>query len=166
MNMHGVGHHLQVTAWEKTPQDPDRDAYARSAFNRYYYGVFLTVRDMFRKMGLHSEKMRHASFPDVLSGKITKEFGNAQKRARRNDDFVLVKKIHKVKLSIHELKELVKKANEIRKVADYDPDEPVIFAGEPRFTLKSVDVTKAHDWGRNARILCGSILLVWEQINV
>ena len=71
-NMHGVGHHLQVTAWKKTPQDPDRDAYARSAFNRYYYGVFLTVRDMFRKMGLHWEEMRHASYPEALSGQLQK----------------------------------------------------------------------------------------------
>ena len=164
MNMHGVGHHLQVTAWKKTP--PDRDAYARSAFNRYYYGVFLTVRDMFRKMGLHWEEMRHASFPEVLSGQITKEFSKAKNRARKNNDYELEQKIHKVKSSIYALKELVTKANEIRKVADYEPDEPVLFTGEPRFSLKSVDVTEAHAWDGNARILCGSILPVWEQINV
>ena len=164
MDMHLVGHHLQLTAWKKTP--PDRDAYARSAFNRYYYGVFLTVRDMFRKMGLHWKEMRHASYPEVLSGKITREFRNAQKRARRNDDYELEQKIHIVKLSINELIELVTIANEIRKVADYEPEEPVLFTGEPRFSLKSVDVTNAHDWERNARTLCGSILPVWEQINV
>ncbi len=166
MNMHVVGHHLQVTAWEKTPQDPDRDAYARSAFNRYYYGVFLTVRDMFRKMGLHWEEMRHASYPETLSGHITKEFRKAEKKARKINDYELQQKIHKVKSSINALKDLVKTANQIRIVADYEPDEQVLFTGETRFSLKSVDVNEAHDWGSNAKILCGSILPVWEQINV
>ena len=161
--MHAVGHHLQLTAWEKTT--PDRDAFARSAFNRYYYGVFLTVRDMVQRMDSKWSKTTHAGYPELLAGKIRKRFSKELKRAKINGDLVLVNKIKIAKAATFTLKELVTLAYQTRVIADYRPNVPVNFTGEQRFSLYSVNVTEAHNWGEDVRVLCDSILPAWEQFN-
>lgn len=40
ISIHAVGHHLQKEAISAAPDE--KDAYARSAFNRYYYTMFAT----------------------------------------------------------------------------------------------------------------------------
>ena len=162
--MHEVGHHLQKTALAKT--DSDRDAYARSAFNRYYYGVFLTVRDMFREMDSQWSRLRHAAVPSLLSGTVAKELNRASRRARKNSDRVLEQQIEKAKRSVAELKKVVTTANEVRKIADYEPEELVDFGAAQRFSLRSVEITEAHKWGQRAAVLCQSILAAWKQIHV
>ena len=42
--MHTVGHHLEKKAVSAGIHS--KDAYARSALNRYYCGTFLTIREM------------------------------------------------------------------------------------------------------------------------
>ena len=46
--MQEVAHYLQIEALKQLAQH--KDAFARSAYNRYYYACFLALRDAFAKM--------------------------------------------------------------------------------------------------------------------
>ena len=52
----------------------------------------------------------------------------------------------------------------VRVVADYEPDEHVSFGGSPRFSLRSVDVSDAHEWENGTRVLCTNVGKVWDEI--
>ena len=164
MSIHAVGRHLQITALKKAK--PVQDAYARSAFNRYYYGAYLTVRRMFREMDHQWSRAPHATYPELLRGKITKEFQKALSRAVRNGDSALIRDIGKAKHSVLELKEVMFTANEVRKIADYRPELPVDFGDNKRFSIRTIDVSEAHDWEKKANVFCSVILLVWRKIHV
>ena len=53
----------------------------------------------------------------------------------------------------------------IRIVADYEPKEAVNFDTAKRFSLMDTDVSDAHEWQDQTRILCTQILKVWNEIN-
>ena len=161
--MHTVGHHLQIKAMATA--GPDRDAYARSAFNRYYYGAFLTIRSMLREMDSKWSRMPHADYPNILSGRITKELGTALRRARKTGDKTFVRQIEHAKRSTAELKKVISTVGTLRVVADYCPEEAVDFTRSSRFALRSVEVTEAHNWQPNADLLCRVILQAWKQIH-
>ena len=161
-HMHVVGHHLQMEAIG-APVD-DRDAFARSAFNRYYYSAFLTIRAMLRSLDPAWSSLSHASYPEVLRGKVLKSFRESKKRAKKNDDGALVRKIERAERSIYELAKIMTTAYGVRVVADYEPEEQVSFDGNPRFALRAVGISDAHDWENNARLLCRSIESVWNEI--
>ncbi len=65
--MHEVGHHLQKIAISKT--DQNRDVFARSAFNRYYYGAYLNVRELLSSLNPEWSRPRHRHIPYILTGK-------------------------------------------------------------------------------------------------
>jgi hypothetical protein len=163
-NMHRVAHHLQVTAVGAAAAD--RDAFARSAYNRYYYSVFLQARTMMRQMDPKWSKLPHASYPDVLRGQITKAFKAERKKADRNGDMALAHSIDQACRAIAALREIIVKANTTRVVADYEPEEGIDFTAAERFSLRSVDVTEAHAWNSRAGSLCQTILRSWKQFNV
>ena len=164
IRMHTVGHHLQTKALATL--GPDRDSYARSAFNRYYYGAFLTIRSMFREMDSKWYKLPHAAYPEILSGQITRAFQTAERRAHKNGDSGFVYDIARGKRAIAALRQVISTAGELRKIADYRPEESVEFTDASRFSLRTVEVTVAHNWKGETDLLCRNILAVWKQIHV
>jgi hypothetical protein len=81
--MQEVALHLQVMA--NARQGPDRDAFARSAYNRYYYACFLEIRATLKEMSLGWSKAPHNSYPDILTA-IAKDFRAERERAFRLGD--------------------------------------------------------------------------------
>lgn len=160
--MHIVGHHLQLQA--VAVGAGEKDAYARSAFNRYYYSAFLTVREMLRKLDPAWSSPDHAGIPGLLRGQVQRKLKAGKPPAQKIGDTALVSKIERAVRSIHELAEILNTARGIRVVADYEAEEPVVFDGIPRFTLRSVDITDAHDWAGAARLHCATIQSAWEEI--
>ena len=163
MTFHIVAHHLQKAALKE--RQPSNDFYARSAFNRYYYFMYLTVRSMLSRMGHECSTLPHASVPEFLTGKVRKEFSNHSKSAQRRGDFIQVNNIRRAKVSLSKLSESLKRAKQIRTVADYRPEERVDFISADRFALRSIDVTEVHEWGDETRTLCNDVLSVWTQVH-
>jgi len=162
-DMHRVAHHLQQKAVAAAVNE--RDSYARSCYNRYYYSVYLECRQMLSGMDSSWASLSHAGYPALLGGKIKRNFQAERKKAFKNHDSDLVNIIDKANRSIAELQKIIIKANTTRVVADYEPDEKVDFVGADRFSLRSINVTEAHGWTNSVRTHCKTISSAWRQSN-
>lgn len=158
-----VGHHLQIEA--KKRQGIERDQFARSAYNRYYYAAFLTVRSMLTGFDPKWAQMVHKDYPPLLTGQITRRYRSERTRARKNDDSELVEKLDEGVRAAAALAKLMKKAYATRVVADYQPSEPVKFSPTDGFSLMSIDITEAYNWESNIQTLVPAIKEAWKQIN-
>ncbi|UES56043.1 hypothetical protein GFK91_10745 [Roseibium aggregatum] len=163
-DIHTVGHHLQTYA--HSFGGVERDAYARSAFNRYYYCVFLKTRDLFKSLDPSWSRMPHAGFPSVLKGEVRKQLKKGWTRARKNSDNKLMRDTETALRAVEALSGLLETAYAIRVVADYEPEETVEFNGVDRFSLKEVEITSAHGWRSKCEIFCDEIQSAWLQLNV
>lgn len=162
--IHAVGHHLQTYAHGLGAGQ--RDAYARSAFNRYYYSVFLRSRDLLRSLDPSWSRTGHATYPDILRGEVRRQLRKGWTRARKDHDGKLMRDTEAAIRAVAALSSLLEMAYAIRVVADYEPEEEVTFSGVDRFSLKQVEVTSAHAWRSHCETYCSEIRLAWAQINV
>lgn len=162
--MQEVGHHLQVEAIKKTGDE--RDLFARSAYNRYYYAVYLAVRRMLTDLDPRWAQIAHKSCPELLKGEITKNYKKAKTRANKNGDSALIPKLDQGIRAAAALASLMEKANAARVVADYEPSEAVNFTTAKRFSLRSIEITEAHEWDSSVRMFTHSIKEAWNQVNV
>ncbi len=135
--MHAVGHHLRTYAHHN--EVPERDAFARSAFNRYYYGCFLLVRSTLIEINVPPKDIKHGKIKDILEGEIARKLRNARRQAQRNEDGTLVKKIDGALRAIQPLQKLIEKARQVREVADYQPEIEVSFNATDGFSLNALE---------------------------
>lgn len=162
--MQEVAHHLQVHAHGISGSE--KDAFARSAYNRYYYACFLLLRQSFAEMSANWSQMPHRSYPDVLGGAIKKRLSAERKIAKKSEDRDLEKKIDSALRAVPELRNIMIEANAVRVVADYEPGTLVQFASGQRFSLNSIEISRAHEWYSKVGTLVGIILSAWRQFNV
>lgn len=163
--MHLVAHHLQLEAVKRT-EISEQNLYARSAFNRYYYDLFLMVREMLIELqDAKWSSLTHSSYPGVLD-KIAKDFIKEKNRARKNGDFLLVAIVSQAISASKEISKLMEKAYAVRVVADYDPTEFVNFTSATRFSLKNIEITDAHEWRNAVQLWIEDIKKAWQQIYV
>lgn len=113
-----VAEHLETTA-KSTPQHSD--AYARSAFNRLYYCMYLDVREMLGELDLQPN-VTHQGLPDYLRGKgVVRHFQDACKKAKLSDS-----QWQRAKVYLNLLADDLIVAYRVRIVADYEPLELVV----------------------------------------
>ncbi len=53
----------------------------------------------------------------------------------------------------------------VRVVADYELEELVSFDEDRRFSLRSVDISDAHQWENKTRMLCETVGKLWNEIH-
>ncbi len=70
-DMQEVAHHLQKTAHSMAGLE--RDAFARSAYNRYYYACYLEIRTAFSEMSAEWGRSAHKKFPEILRSSISRD---------------------------------------------------------------------------------------------
>lgn len=161
--MQSVAHHLQIEAMAQP--DEQKDVFARSAYNRYYYAVFLSARSMVSELDPKWLRLPHADYPKVLLGKnISTRLKVEALRANKNGDFELQKRLDDAVRACAALASLITKANAARKVADYEPDKLVEFTTSGRFSLNSITVTDAHNWLAAVDNYTNVIKDGWKQI--
>ncbi len=158
-----VAHHLQKQAHAMA--GGERDAFARSAYNRYYYACYLEIRDAFKEMSPEWGRAAHKSFPGILKSSISKNLKAGRKTASRVGDSELERRIDQALRACAELASIIEKANGARIVADYNPEIRVDFNGNARFALNGIEINVAHDWYSRVRVLAGQMLSAWRQIN-
>lgn len=159
-----VAHHLQMIALARR-NVAERDSFGRSSYNRYYYAAFLCVRQVLAQLRSEWETLPHATYPEVLTGKVLKVLSDGRKQAQKMQDRDLVSQCSRAIVAARELAHLMRKSSVTRKVADYHPEILVNFAHVDRFTLNSVDITEAHQWPARAKAWAREIENAWRQVN-
>lgn len=158
-----VGQHLQAHALTLVAGQ-DRDYFGRSAFNRFYYATFLSVRAELNAL-LPGWPNNHASIPDYLQGAVCKEFKAGRMRAQRAGDTELANLCLRARSAALDLASLMRESYGVRVTADYNPDIPVAFGSED-FKLSTIPVNQAKAWPHKARAFALTISNAWKQLNV
>lgn len=158
-----VGNHLQEFAIART--DPEeRDQFARSAFNRYYYATYLNVKSTLGSFKSEWSGINHSSVPDVLEGAVKKELVKGRERALRADDPGTAELCSRAVRATILLSQLMTKGYASRVTADYNPEVKIDFADIYNFELNYVAVKAAALWPSEARMLLRTIDSAWRQV--
>jgi hypothetical protein len=127
--------------------DPkEKDLFGRSAFNRYYYDLFINVRQTLQRLSNDWARAPHKSMPELLRGSVQKKVRDIKKQARKISDTQLLSRCERLALFNETLASTLEQANGVRKIADYEPDKPVIFHRDKRFQLNGISINDAHAW--------------------
>lgn len=162
--METVAQHLRDQALARTGS-LEKDQFARSSFNRYYYAAFLRVRDGFAIMSTEWDEMAHASMPELLRGKITTTLKKGLAQAKRIEDNDLVSICSFALGAASKLAELLDQGRMTRVTADYRPDQSVDFSTVPDFSLNAVTVKVAKSWRHRSDLYMQTIEKAWGQIS-
>ena len=162
-HMQEVARYLQVYA--RSYDGVERDAFARSAYNRYYYGCFLLLRDLVHELETDWIKTPHKQYPDLLNGKITKRLKLERKKAHKSGDRELYSMIESSLYAVPRMANIIKQAYSLRLIADYQPDVPVNFSTADRFSLNDIEITQAHRWREQLFPLIADLRSTWKQFN-
>ena len=165
--MQSVAHHLQQQAVKlSSSKNAQCDAFARSSFNRYYYSVYLEVRQTLFTLDRKWGTAAHKTVPMLLRGQVGKEIRKINARARKLNDTATIQLCDRATAAIARLAGTMEQANAVRIVADYEPSTVVVFSNSTRFSLNQVSVNDAHSWHSSVKIDCGLIMTAWKIANV
>ena len=162
--MHSVALYLQRAAVDPAKLD-DRDDFGRSAFNRYYYSLFLEVR---RTLGIINPdwiEIKHKNAPETLRGRVKRAIQAASRDARKIGDRELIARCERARSLTEELARTLERAKSVRETADYHPETPVTFPEGERFFLSGTSITAAHAWKDLAQQWSNEVRLVIESVN-
>jgi len=161
--LHAVGCYLEHET--KTRPEGERDAFARSTFNRFYYAAFLEVRDLLKRIDYDAwDTVGHKAYPDVLQS-IQKNFRAEATRARKASDTETSRSISKASDALRTISEIMAAAYISRVTADYNIEIPVKFGEGDVFYINSVSVKDAKSWYRSISKLVPVIRQAWMQIS-
>jgi len=154
--MRNVGKHLGEHASSLDLEHEEFDSFARSAFNRHYYAIFLQVRS-FAKTYYPEGRVMHGSLPQKLRADILRDLKKATKQAEKLG--LISSSEAKAKCSIlteslSELANIVTETYRVRCIADYEPEITVQKSGKniklDRFQLSEFE-HKLDDCARHTR---------------
>lgn len=146
----------------------DADLFGRSAFNRYYYGVYLAVRAMLQVGHPDIQRFPHKDLPVELTGRVRTrimEVSRQQIRRKLLDEGQAARLTDSATTALRELAEILREGYRIRVVADYDPSaRAVVHDGHVLLQDKTTDA--ARQWGRRADRAIGQVKRVWRQLGL
>jgi hypothetical protein len=161
--MEVVAHHLQLEAVRRAVQQ-EGDQFGRSSYNRYYYATFLRVRTMMSALDAKWSQLPHADYPVTLRGAVKKKLQEGRKKALKVGDHEIVAACARAISAASEIANLMEAASATRVVADYNPQIPITFLGNGRFSLNNINITEAHDWPVRADTWSSVIEKTWVQL--
>lgn len=159
-----VGEKLESWALEQQATD-ERDLFGRSAFNRYYYAIFLLTREMLGEFKPNWKGTMHAGIPDLLRTSVKKEVKNTLQSAVRSGLISQAQSsvlIDKHNISLNALATLLEEAYQVRIIADYEPEIP-IQQKHHVLSLDSHKLTSAKNWPDRAAAYCKAIRKIWKE---
>lgn len=162
-----VGDHLADSALKQS-DNSNSDLFARSAFNRYYYAVYLIVKKRISSINPAWSNIPHKSLPKVLTGKVTDIIKNDVKRKIKQGVFSPYEGESLKQIVVHsanELSNLLVDANRIRVIADYEPDTKVIVKGNT-FFLGGEKISEAKRWKNIAETHTNSIMKAYRNVGL
>lgn len=159
-----VARHLQEEASRRINND-EKDTFGRSAFNRYYYATFLSVKNALGSFRHEWHAMPHGNVPQVLRGEVLKEISKGRARAQKAVDHETVNACNRAVAATNALAQLMEDGYATRVTADYRPDLRVDFSNRFDFKLNFIHVNHASEWPERASGLIRIITIAWRQIN-
>ena len=162
--MEDVAHHLQQEALVRLTA-AQRDSFARSAFNRFYYAAFLSVSRTLRLLRPEWAGIPHKNIPDLIHGTILTALKKGQRQALRVGDQETAEACGRAISLCHDLADLMKTGYAVRVTADYEADVAVDFSSGIDFRLATVKVSTAKQWPRRATAYAQTIQSAWNQIS-
>jgi hypothetical protein len=164
-----VGDHLADVARKSKASDKiGFDLFGRSAYNRYYYAVFLHVRMVLRTMDSKWAAPRHKDVPTIFRGKVVKRVEEQIEKLEKSNliEPDQAKRMFSLAATAaDELSMLLDSAREVRKVADYEPEIPVTREG-PVIKLGDCKLDTARNWKQRAETQGKTILYVYGQLGL
>ena len=140
----------------------NRDAYARSAFNRYYYATFLEARRLLSGIDSKWKGTPHKSYPDHLKGKMLRKLKNKSMLMKELNDYSSSKLLDSACHNLPILAEMMEVGYNLRIQADYVPENLVIFSSTTNYELGNVTLEKAKQWPVRANRIADQILRAWD----
>ena len=159
-----VGDHLADQAVRRSDAH-EADLFGRSAFNRYYYSAFLSVRTTLKKIEPNWATPTHQGIPEVLKGQVLvrlKKTINTATKMGRISEIAGKQSYRAANKAAVELANLLTAARETRRLADYEPETPITRDADSiklgQFTLRA-----ASSWKARVEAQSGTILHIYEQ---
>lgn len=162
-----VGEHLSQVALARADTQ-EAELFGRSAFNRFYYASYLTVREALKRIDIRWAEPSHAEIPSLLRGKVLQ---HVKKKARQLEDRDQLSHaqaqsvINAATNATAALADLLTKAREVRRVADYEPDIPVRRDGAV-MRLADETLDSARGWPTRAERQSGIILRTFSELGL
>lgn len=166
MSLKLVGDHLANRAAGET-NDLHRDLFARSAFNRYYYAVFLGVRDLLQQFDSSWARAAHADVPVILTGAMVLLLRRRADRAVKSGAIGKsdrARLISEARAAAASLADLMNQARKIRTTADYEPERAVVVSSAG-IQLEDCTLARAREWGRRAGLFSAKLRTVGSYVS-
>lgn len=144
--LHQVAEHLSQKA--RSLSGDDADAFGRSAFNRYYYAAYLSVRELLSTLDSAWGKKPHSAIPDFLEDKVLDLVKTQAKRMATNGLLSETRRYNLSKQAAQALSDIaatLRVAYRVRVVADYRPYHLVVF-DHAEFRLAEHSQAEARNW--------------------
>lgn len=144
--------------------EEDADLFARSAFNRYYYGVYLLAREVQREIAPDA-KTNHAGILTFLSGLRSKmgKLALTQKKKHALSEAEYRKLKAETNMFAGNFADMLRRAYRVRRIADFDSLSPArITRGD--IELDGVTGHSALNWFQLAEGYKKALLRIWKNL--
>ena len=148
--------------------DHEIDQYGRSAFNRYYYAVYLVVRRTLMNINPSWARSPHKNIPDILTGSMYTHARNQALKLERAGQLSQREKsevIRSIRICVDELSKVLQTAYEARLMADYSPEETVRRVAN-NLELKKYTIASAQGWPDRAERNAGQLAAKWRELGL
>jgi hypothetical protein len=144
-DLHVVG--VQLAAIAKAESGDRADAFGRSAFNRYYYAAYLSVRELLRQFD-STWGVKHSKVPALLTTKVldlVRRAAENQERVGLITDEQRISLVGQAQSATLALADIFQTAYALRVTSDYEPETLIEF-GDGTFRLMDRTDLEAHAW--------------------
>jgi hypothetical protein len=144
------------------------DLFGRSAFNRYYYATFLSVRTTLRTIDSRWATPTHKDIPALLRGEVLSRVKNQVKRSVCSKQINSAQAGHlrdMATVATAELSSLMQHARETRRLADYEPERRLVRKGN-LIKLGECSIDQAKGWADRASAYAKTILKVYGDLGL
>ncbi len=166
--LHSVADHLSSHANALGSVDTDADAFGRSAFNRYYYETYLTVRDLLVTIDAAWGKTPHAKIPDHLEKSLVNRIKETAKRQKRTGMLTPSRNntiVYQTMSAATNIASILKSAYSVRVAADYEPTHKIVFR-LVGFELDSCSIGEANSWYSRVEREKGKLIAISRELGL
>jgi hypothetical protein len=144
------------------------DLFGRSAYNRYYYAAFLCVRSALREIDQAWSAPAHKAIPELLRGQVRSRLKKGIRSAEASGQITRSegkRMFNAVSIAASTLSTLLDSAREVRRVADYEPEQLLMKDGMT-VKLRDCSLDTAMRWTRRAELETKRILKVYGDLGL
>lgn len=150
------------------PDENHADSFGRSAFNRYYYASYLITRDMLRQLNPLWTRTGHSNIPNLLTETIIKKVREELRRQQKLGGLRSAESAsmrHDAYTAATNLSDLLKHAYEVRRIADYEPEQRILRNGKV-IKLGEQTMEGARNWPSRTLVHAKTLIKIWRQLGL